>query len=509
MASRVENAKRNLAFGMVNRVVYMLMPFLSRTALIHVLGMEYVGANDLVSTILQVLNLADLGIGTAIVYALYEPVANDDVPAIRALMNYYRRVYRVIGLVIALLGLSILPFLPRLIKGEPPADVSIYAIYLIYLTNTVVSYLLFAYKQALPTAMQRVDIVSNVNTITSIFLNLSQVVALLLWHNFYVFLVLIPLCTITNNILMSVHVDRVYPAYRPEGTISDDQRASIRKRVAGLTIQRVCATTRNSLDNVFLSAFIGLTITAIYGNYLLIMSALTAILGVVSTAVLPTVGNSIVTDSTDKNYGDMRLMNFVYMLVSGWCAACMLVLYQPFMRIWAGADNTFGMMVVVLMVLYFYALKLGDIISLYASGAGLWWEMRWRAIAESVANVVLNYVLLQLWGVSGIVAATLFSLLVFNFGLATSIIYKYYFKNGKMGEYFLDQLKYFLVTALVCVVAYFVCLHVPSGGIVWFLLRCVVCGGVSAVLYLLVYHRTAMFKKTLGWVMAVLRPARS
>lgn len=506
MASRVENAKRNLAFGMVNRVVYMLMPFLSRTALIHVLGMEYVGANDLVSTILQVLNLADLGIGTAIVYALYEPVANDDVPAIRALMNYYRRVYRVIGLVIALLGLSILPFLPRLIKGEPPADVSIYAIYLIYLTNTVVSYLLFAYKQALPTAMQRVDIVSNVNTITSILLNLSQVVALLLWHNFYVFLILIPLCTITNNVLMSVHVDRVYPAYRPEGTISDEQRASIRKRVAGLTIQRVCATTRNSLDNVFLSAFIGLTITAIYGNYLLIMSALTAILGVVSTAVLPTVGNSIVTDSTDKNYGDMRLMNFVYMLVSGWCAACMLVLYQPFMRIWAGADNTFGMMVVVLMVLYFYALKLGDIISLYASGAGLWWEMRWRAIAESVLNVALNFIFVQIWGVPGVVMATLISILIVNFVLGTQIIFKYYFKNGKMGEYFLDQFKYFVVSVVVCALTYAACTRLPEGGIVWLLVRAVICGALALGLYVLIYHADAQFKHAVGWIWGMVRP---
>ncbi|MBR3384680.1 MAG: polysaccharide biosynthesis C-terminal domain-containing protein [Atopobiaceae bacterium] len=505
-ASRVQNARRNLLFGMVNRAVAMLMPFLSRTALIYVLGMEYAGLSTLFTNILQVLNLADLGIGTAIVYALYEPVANDDVDTIRALMNYYRRVYRAIGCVIAVLGLALLPFLPHLIKGEPPQDVNLTILYLVYLANTVISYWLFAYKQALPTAMQRVDVVSNVNTITNILLNLTQVVVVLVFRNYYAFLVVIPLCTVLNNLLMSWHVDRTYPGYRPQGTISAELRASIRKRVAGLTIQRVCATTRNALDSVFLSAFIGLTITAIYSNYLLIMSAVTSILGVVSTAVLPTVGNSIVTDTTEKNYNDMRTMNYVYMMASGWCASCMLCLYQPFMRIWMGEANTLGMVVVVLIVLYFYGLKMGDIISLYASGSGLWWEMRWRSIAESVANIALNYLFVQVWGVAGIVVATLVSLLIFNFVLATSIIFKYYFKNGRLPEYFLDHLHYFLVSVAACFIAFAVCSRLPEGGLMWLLVRAVVCGSVTAVALLAISYPTSMFKTAVSWVRGILRP---
>lgn len=502
--SRAENAKRNLVFGMLNRMVSMLMPFMTRTALIYVLGMKYVGLNDLCSSILQVLNLADLGIGTAIVYALYEPVANDDKPTIRALMNYYRRVYRAIGCVIALLGIALVPFIPLLIKDEVPSDVNINILYLVYLFNTVISYVLFAYKQALPTAMQRVDVVSNVNTITNILLNILQIVVVLMTANYYAYLVLIPLCTIVNNLLMARYVNRTFPEYRPEGTISTELRASIRKRVVGLTIQRVCATTRNALDNVFLSAFIGLTVTAIYDNYLLIMTAITAVLGVVSTAVLPTVGNSIVTDSNEKNYSDMRIMNYVYMVVSGWCASCLLCLYQPFMRLWAGPQNMFGMGVVVLLVLYFYCLKLGDIISLYASGAGLWWEMRWRAIAESVLNVFLNFLFVQLWGVTGIIVATLVSLLIVNFGLATSIIFKHYFKNGKMGEYFLDQLGYFLVTVVVCGLTYLVCGRLPDDGVLWFFVRGVVCAVVTLCLYGVAYFWTPIFKTTKNWLWGIL-----
>lgn len=482
------------------------MPFLSRTALIYVLGMEYVGLNSLVSSILQVLNLADLGIGTAIVYALYEPVEKGDLASIRALMNYYRTVYRGIGYVIAVFGLLLLPILPHLINGEPPSNVNITILYLVYLANTVISYVLFAYKQALPTSMQRVDVVSNVNTITNILLNLLQIVVLILWRSYYAYLVLIPLCTIVNNILMSRHVDRTYPDCKPDGVISVEQRASIRKHVAGLVIQRVCITTRNALDSVFLSAFIGLTVTAIYNNYFMIMGVVTSLLGVVSTAILPTVGNSIVTDTPEKNYGDMCVINYIYMLVSGWCTSCLLCLYQPFMLLWTGAENMFDMSVVVLLVLYFYALKMGDVISMYASGAGLWWEMRWRAIAESVVNVVLNCVFVLLWGVSGIVGATLISLILVNFCLATNIIFKYYFKNDKIGEYFFEQLRYFVVTAAICVVAYLVCSYVPNGGIAWFLARGGVCALVTAGMYVIAYYSTPMFKMSMGWVWRIIRP---
>lgn len=505
--SRVQNARRNLVFGVINRAASMLMPFLSRTALIYILGMEYVGLNSLFASILQVLNLADLGIGTAIVYALYEPVANDDERTIRALMNYYRRVYRAIGVVIAILGLIALPFLPRLIKGEPPADVNITILYLVYLFNTVISYWLFAYKQALPTAMQRVDVVSNVNTATNVILNLLQVVALVLTKNYYAFLILVPACTVLNNLLMSAYVDRAYPMLKPEGMITAEQRASIRKRVVGLTIQRVCATTRNSLDSIFLSTFLGLTITAMYDNYFLLMNVVTALLSVVTTAVLPTVGNSIVTESHEKNYSDMRNMNFVYMLVSGWFSICLLCLYQPFMRLWAGPQNTFPDVIAALFVVYCYALKLGDIISLYASGAGLWWEMRWRAIAESVLNIALNYILIRLWGVAGIVSATLISILLVNFGMGTQIIFSNYFQNGKITEYFLDQLRFFLVTAVVGGGAYFLCSFLPEGGFPLFVVRGIVCAAISAGAYLLIYRKSSLFETASGWVLAALRPA--
>ena len=171
-----------------------------------------------------------------------------------------------------------------------------------------------------------------------------------------------------------------------------------------------------------------------------------------------------------------------------------------------GEQNMLGMGVVVLLTLYFYGLKLGDIISLYASGSGLWWEMRWRAIAESVANVVLNFVFVQIWGVAGIVAATLVSLLIFNFGFATSIVFKYYFKNGKLGEYFLDQLHYFLMAAAVCFISYVVCSYLPDGGILWLVARAVVCGCVAAAGFLVVNYPTSMFKSAVSWAMGILRP---
>ena len=495
--SRTQKAKRNLFSGMVNRAVAMLMPFLSRTALIHILGMQYVGLNSLFASILQVLNLADLGIGTAIVYALYEPAANDDKPAIRALMNYYRRVYRTIGCVIAVAGLALLPFLPRLIKDNPPADVSLTVLYLTYLANTVVSYWLFAYKQALPTAMQRVDVVSNVNTVTNILLNLAQVLVLVLWHNYYAYLFIIPTCTVINNLLMSWHVDHTYPDLKPAGTISEELRASIRKRVAGLTIQRVCATTRNSLDRVFLSAFIGLTVTAIYDNYLLILAALTSVLSVVSTAILPTVGNSIVTDSAEKNYADMRVMNFVYMMISGWCSSCLLCLYQPFMELWAGGDMMLPMSCVLLFSVYFYVLKMSDIRTLYAESVGIWWEARYLSVAEAASNLLLNWLFIRALGLPGILLATLISYLVFNFAGGSLILFRYYFTEGGLKDYMLSHLKYLLVTAAAAALTFAAGTLVPFHGLPELLIKGILCIFLPGAFYLLLYGRSRSFREAM------------
>ncbi|RGX70923.1 hypothetical protein, partial [Bacteroides stercorirosoris] len=175
MDSRLNNSTRNIFAGLINKVLLILFPFISRTAIIYALGNEYLGLNSLFSSILMVLNLSELGISSALVYSMYKPIADDDKVKIRALLAVYKKWFRVIGVTLLTVGLTLLPFLKYLIKGEVPSDVNLYLLYLIYLFNTSLGYFLFAEKRALLTAYQRSDIVSNINSFVSLFLYLSQI----------------------------------------------------------------------------------------------------------------------------------------------------------------------------------------------------------------------------------------------------------------------------------------------------------------------------------------------
>lgn len=452
--NRTANAKRNMVFGLLNRFISLAMPFINRTVFIYILGAEYLGLNSLFASILQMLSLAELGVGGVIVYHMYEPIARNDRAAICALLNLYRRIYRIIGTAILVVGLCLIPFLPQLIHGDVPADVNLYVIYGLYLINTVISYWFFIYKASIPNAFQRADLVSNIATLVQIVQAVAQIAVVYFMQSYYAYLIVMPLATLLNNFLIAYVVGRYYPQFHCAGKVAPEIVRDIKIKVAGMMIHRVCGTTRNSLDSICLASFVGLVITGIYNNYYYVIASVTSFFAIFSTAVVAGVGNSIVLYDTEKNYQDMRRINFLYMLLAGWSSVFLLLLYQPFMQIWVGEDMMLPFGMAVLFMLYFYVLKMGDIRALFVDAAGLWWEQRWRAIAETIANLVLNIALGLYFGVWGIVIATLISLFCINFCWGSRIVFDCYFKNGKAGEYYRDHAIYFVVMSVVVSICY-------------------------------------------------------
>lgn len=490
---------------MINKIVTLFLPFVIRTVLIKTIGIEYAGLNSLFASILQVLNLSELGFSSAVVYSMYRPIAENDNEQVGALLFFYKKVYRIIGLVVLVVGLIIMPFLPKLVAGEYPQDINVYILYLIYLFNTVISYFLFAYKGAILNAHQRVDIVSNILTVTQGAMNLVQIVMLVLFKNYYCYILWMPLFTILNNALTAYYANKLFPQYHCEGKISGDQLSDMKYKISGLMVNKLCLTTRNTLDSVFISAFMGLTVSAIYGNYYYIMNAVVGLISIVSSAMLAGVGNSIETESVEKNYNDLNKFNFLYMWLSGWCAICMLCLTQPFMTIWMGKDNLFPFGVVVLICIYFYVLKMGDMRGLYSDAAGLWWQNRYRAIIESILNLILNYVLVQIWGIYGIISATLISLFFVNFLGGSGIVFKYYFKNGKFAEFLKNHFFYMLITLMNACVCVWIISFIRSEGIFGLGIKAVICIIVPNVIYAMIYLNIPELREQSKWILSKLK----
>lgn len=477
--------------------------------MIRQLGVDYLGLNSLFSSILQVLNLAELGFGSAIVYNMYKPIAENDKKTISALLKLYKDVYKVIGIVILAIGIIIIPFIPELIEGEYPRGINIYLLFFIYLINTVISYWLFAYKTSLLNAFQRADIISNIGSITKLILNVSQIVILYTIRDYYAYLLMMPICTVLNNLISAYIVKKEFPEYSCDGILDKNVKDNIKQNVLGLIINKVCSTSRNSFDSIFISAFLGLTASAIYSNYFYIISAVTALMSVILTSMFAGVGNSIACNDVDKNYNDMKKFNFLYMWLSGWCTIAIICLIQPFMKLWTGEALMFDFSVVIMLCLYFYVLKMGDIRWVYSDAAGLWWQSRYRAVAEAVANIVLNYVLVKIFGIKGIILATLISMLIINFILGSQIVFKHYFKNGKIGEYFGLHAVYAVVTTLIGSVTYWVCGFVNLGdGILEFIIKIIICCILPNLLYLIIYYKSKLYETSVPWILKVLHLER-
>ncbi len=501
--NRSENTKRNIIVGEIDKISGILLPFFVRTMILHVIGAEYLGLTGLFYSILQMLNLTEMGFGTAIVYSMYQPIAQNDTKMINALLTFYKKVYQRVGIAVMGVGMALMPFLPRLIHGAVPADINLYLLYLVYLSNSCIGFFVFPERKALLIAHQRDDLGARIHIFTQLGMYLAQAACILLSKNYYLYALMMPLSSLWYSLLCAKQVRKQYPIYLGGGRIDPGICQEIKKQVIGLTIRKAAVMSRDAFDSIFVSAFLGLSMTAIYANYYYIMDSVVMILAVVKTSMAGGVGNSIALDSPERNLQKMHQIDFLFLWISGWCAVCLLCLYQPFMILWLGKNMTLPFEMVVLFSVYFYVLKMGDIRTLYGESAGIWWQARYLSIAEAAANLCLNWMMVQWMGLKGIILATLISYFIFNFIGGAALLYKYYFTQGGLAGYMLSHMKYAAVTGVAGVITYAAAWQIQIGGLAGFALKAAVCAVVPNFVFYLAYCKTKDFKDSMTLLAAV------
>ena len=444
---RKKNAIRNTKWGIVEKIMILLLPFAIRTCLIYKLGIEYAGLNSLFSSILAILNLAELGVSRAIVYSMYSPIAQRDKNKICALLNFYKKTYIIIGFVVLIIGLSLMPFLSIFVKDKAPDNINIYLIYLTFLINSVLGYFFFSYKNCIISSYQREDIISKNSFILNNIFYIIQITIILFLKNYYLYILTIPLLTILINLVNYFTASRLFPDYIPKGELDILTKNELRKNIFGLLIGKIGGSTRNTLDSIIISSFFGIVAVGIYNNYFFVITSINGFLGIITNSILAGVGNKIVLESPQDNYLDFEKFHFFYMWLSGWCMVCLLCLYQPFMLIWVGEKLILPFSSVFLLSYYFLMLKQGDINSLYYQAAGLWYYGRWRSIIEAILNLILNILLGKLYGINGIIIATIISFTIVYF-YGSSFTFTKYFKNGKLVRFYFENLYFCIISIL-------------------------------------------------------------
>jgi len=503
---RTKNAARNVVFDGTLEMVNLLFPFVIRSVMLHFLGTEYLGLNGLFKSLLSFLNLAELGVGSAMVFSMYKPIAEDDTPTICALLRLYRTLYRIIGLAVAAAGLLLMPFLKNLIKGDLPPDMNLYVLFLMNLGNTVLTYWLFAYKSSLLQAHQRRDVISKVSLTVRVTEYILKILILVFTRNYYLYLAVQLLCQLGVNVLTAVCATKMYPRYVPEGKLPKEKTRDIYRRVRDLFTSKLSATVFDAADTLVISAFMGLTVLALYQNYYFIIPALRMMLVVLLNACMAGVGNKLVMERKNANYRDLEKISLLFLWILGVSASMLLCLYQPFIQLWMGEDNMLAAGLVLCFVVYYYSMGANKLINMFKDAAGIWRIDRWRPLTAALVNLGLNLATVRWLGLYGVLLSSVFSIVIVQIPWLFHNLFREVFPRQYLGKYARLFCGLTAVALVSCGASWFLCSLYSLNVWLTLLVNAAVSFLVPNLCYFVVYGRNPVFRDSLSQLKRILLP---
>lgn len=499
---RVQSAAKNIAFGQIGNLVTQLLNFVLRTIFISHLGDTLNGVNGLYANILSVLSMAELGVGTAMNYSLYKPVAQGNIDKVKSYMGLYKKAYRVIGIVIAVIGLAVSPFLPYLVnqpKGVSTRDLTLY--YFIFLFNTVSTYFV-AYKYSLVNAEQKNYIQTNILTVTKMITVVLQIAVILFTGNYYGYLLTAAAVELLQKIFVSVYLNKRYPYLKDKNVekLSKEETGEIITKTRALMFHKIGDVARLQTDSMIISGFINVTLSGFVDNYNLVLNSIANVVNIIFNSVLSSFGNLFATETREKQFRIFKVYRFAACWIYGFTAVGFSMLLTPFVGLWLGDTGKTLAFSVVMCILVDYYFK-GDriVLSNFKTAAGVFEQDKYLALIQGAVNLALSIVLVRKIGLAGVYIGTIVSGLIANVTKPV-IIYRVILKQPVKG-YFLDSVKYMLaVSANFCVLLGIKTLVMPvvtiTGFAAMFLIICAVFNGS----FLMLFGRTEEFGYLAGLV---------
>jgi len=443
--SRVKYVAKNIAFGYVGNMVSTIMGFVLRTVFIMNLDVTLLGVDGLYGSVLTVLSLAELGIGTAMNYSLYAPVAAGDREKIKSYMQLYKKAYFIIAAVVAVIGLGIAPFLRFIIK-EPGAitinELTIY--YFIFLFNTVSTYFV-AYKYSLVNAEQKNYIQTNIITISKLITTILQVAVILITQSFLAYLIVAAVVELLQKIFANYYLNKLYPYLKEKNItrLSKEETKPIIENTKALVYHKVGDVARLQTDNIIISTFINVTLVGYISNYNMVLTAVSGFVNIIFNSVLSSFGNLIATESVEKQYKMFRVYKFLAAWIYGLSAIGFYYLLSPFIELCWGRDMVLSGTIVLCILIDYYFKGLRIVQSNFKTAAGVFAADKYLALIQGAVNLIISIILVQSIGLIGVYIGTIVSGLIANF-TKPYLIYKICFDKSVL-SYYKESFQYLLV----------------------------------------------------------------
>lgn len=497
--SRTAKSLRNIKYALVGQVVGLLVSFIGRIVFVQTLTAEHLGVQGLFGSILAILSTAELGVGAAIVYNMYKPLAVDDKHQLLALMRLYRIAYWAIGGAILVLGTALIPLLPLLMQEEPSVD-HLNLTFFLFVANSAVVYF-FSYKRNFLIADQKRYIATAFRYGFFVVMNLFQIIVLLLTANFLLFVVVQLAFTILENVSTALYVDRLYPFLKTkhDERVPTEERRTIVRNIKALSLQKLGAAFIGGSDGLILGRLTGVVSVGLYSNYLLITQALSVVFNVGFASLTASVGNLGAQEPVKKQLATFRVVDLAVFWVYAVASIGLLALFNPFIEIWLGASYLFEWPIVLVIVLNFFLIGMRNSIWVFRDAKGIFWADRYRPVVEVIVKVIFSIFLGIEFGVVGVLLGTTLELIIICLPIEARMLYKYGFHMSSR-SYYASFARRTVIAAMMGAVTIYLCSLVPWVGIWGFVAKGLICLIVTNAGMLLLYWRTEEFKRL--WALA-------
>ena len=491
--SRTQYSILNILTGVGGYFINTVVGFACRIIFVRCLSADYLGINGLFSNVLSMLSLAELGIGSAIGFALYKPLAENDKKKIAELMQFYGKAYKIIGVIVGIVGVALLPFMKFIIGEAPNIRENLTGIYLLYLFNTSSTYF-FSYRGALLQTAQQSYIVTGLSYIQTILQSILQMVYLLITHEYYGYLIICTIGTFLYNLSISKVAVKRYPyiVQKNIGVLKNEEKKSIILNVRDLMIYRLSGILVGCTDNIIITFFNGLSVTGLTSNYTLFTGTLTTLLNQIFNGVNASIGNHNAisnVDEREKMFNNFNLLNY---WLFGWGAIGTVCVAPDLVRLCYGKEYVLNLSIPMVLALNMYMVGMQNAVWVYKNTLGIFHYGRFMQCGTAILNIIFSVVLGKRWGVFGILFASAIARTFTNIWYDPYCVYKYGFgKKSKI--YFIRYIKFILCALVSLGISYVVCNAVSFSIVTSIIYKTIVCSLIFNIITIIVYKDTREF----------------
>ncbi|EOU1560130.1 O-unit flippase [Clostridium perfringens] len=434
----------NIFIGLSTYLISFFPVFIVRKVFLDTLGSELLGLNSLFSSIIGYLTIAEMGIGSAIIFSLYKPYAESNFKKVKGYLSFYKKFFLIVGTIILIGGILISFFLELFINES----IDIYkakCYFILYLINTLLSYM-FSYKHCLINVSQEGYKISIYSTFSKFIISVLQVIVLKFYSSFSFYLIVQIIVNLIYYIWVDNYINKNYAnIINEKGVINKSEKKELGIKIRALFYHNIGSIFVFGTDNIVISTFVSLTSVTKVNNYNLVISSLSNMINSSFKLITPSIGNLLVEDNKENAYIIHKHLFFSRFWIASFIFISLFNTLDQFIVIWVGSNQLLDNVTMIVLLINMYLLFINGEIDQFKSAAGEYDKDKYAPIVEGVINLITSIILVKLVGVSGVFLGTMISTVLVIFWIKPFIVYKYVFKKPLI-NYFKMYFYYTLIS---------------------------------------------------------------